>query len=86
MAALRYYLWGTSGGELGGHGLLHNHLVYDARVRGAIDRLLPLAHEQGVGLHHVSVVFCLCRRVADVRIRSDHLSCVRIKGKDKNRQ
>lgn len=73
MAAVRHHLWGARRGELGGHGLLHNHPVYDAGVRGDVDRLLPLAHEQGVGLHHVSVVFCLCRRIADVRIRCDHV-------------
>lgn len=83
MAAVRHHLWGARGGELGGHGLFHNHPVYDAGVRGAIDSLLPLAHEQGTGLHHVSAVFCLCRRLADVRIRLDQLPSVRGKGKDK---
>jgi len=86
VAALWNHLRGARGGELGGHGLLHNHPVYDAGVRGDVNRLLPLAHEQGVGLHHVSVVFCLCRRVADVRIRRDHLPLLKGRGKDKSGQ
>lgn len=76
MAVIRDYLRCARWSELGGHGLFHNHFVYDARICGAVNCLLPLAHEQGVGLYHVSIVLCLCCCLADVRIWFDHLPSV----------
>ena len=74
VAAVRDNLWPAGRGELGGHGVLHHHPLHDAPVRRAVHRLLQLAHEQRTGPHHVPAVLCLCRRLANVRVRRPHVS------------
>lgn len=69
VAAVRPHLRRSGRGELGGHGVLHRHPVHDAAVRGHLDSVLQLEDEQEPGLYDVPAVFCVCGRVAGLRVR-----------------
>jgi len=84
LAVIWDYLRCARSSELGGHGLFHYHIVYDARFCGDVNCLLPLAHEQGSGLYHVSVVLCLCCCIADVRIWFHRMPILSVQHQDKD--